>query len=206
MLMGTPETIRKKIIEAARKRFTHYGYGKTTMADLACDCAMSPGNLYRYFSGKLDIAEEICREASTQTAEELKHVLKLPRCTAAKRLKNFLFQDLRATYKALEDDPRLVEMAQIVTHERPQFHNEGLKRERQVLQQILEIGCESGEFDVDDPEAAAEMIQAATMKFSYPQLFTRLTLAALERELAGVADLLIRGLLSRAPAGKPDKG
>lgn len=204
--MGTPDTIRKKIVEAAKKRFTHYGYGKTTMADLACDCAMSPGNLYRYFPGKLDIAEEICREASTQTAEDLKHVLKSSRCTAAKRLRNFLFQDLRVTYKTLEDDPRLVEMAQIVAHERPEFHHEGMKRERQVLQQILEMGRESGEFDVEDPELAAEMIQAATMKFSYPQLFTRLTLKALERELAGVVELLIRGLLSRPTSGRPGKG
>ena len=35
-------------VAAAKKRFTHFGYGKTTMAEVAADCDMSPGNLYRF--------------------------------------------------------------------------------------------------------------------------------------------------------------
>lgn len=193
-LMTAQEETRQKIIEAAKKRFTHYGYAKTTMADLALDCDMSPGNLYRFFAGKLDIAEEICRTASMQTAEDLTRILTKPGRSAGERLRDFLFQDLRETFHKLEDDPRIVEMAQIVTTERPQFHNEGLRREREVLRWVLEQGNESGEFRVADPEFMAEMIQAATMKFSYPQLFTRLSLAQLERELEGVYHLILSGL------------
>lgn len=186
--------IRAKIIEAAKRRFTHYGYQKTTMAEVAEDCGMSPGNLYRYFAGKIEIAEEICREASLQTAEELRQTVALNHVSAAERLKAFLFQDLRTTFRALEKDPKIVQMAQIVTSERPQFHNEGLKRERAVLREIIEAGNASGEFRVAEPEFAAEMIQAATMKFSYPQLFTRLSLERLERELDGVYRFILGGL------------
>ncbi|HEY4344841.1 MAG TPA: TetR/AcrR family transcriptional regulator [Parvibaculum sp.] len=192
--MTAPDDTRQKIITAARQRFAHYGYGKTTMADLAEDCAMSPGNLYRYFPGKLDIAEEIAREASIRTAEELSHILTKPGRSAAERLHDFLFQDLRETFQTLERDPKLVEMAQIITAERPHFHNEGLTREREVLRRILEYGNISGEFSVADPEFIAEMIQSGTLKFSYPQLFTRLPLEKLERELEGVYQILIAGL------------
>jgi len=191
--MTCPDEMHRKIIEAAKKRFTHYGYGKTTMADLARDCDMSAGNLYRYFPGKLDIAEEICRGASLQTADTLRKVLGRSGETAMDRLRAFLFEDLRTTYHRLEEDPRIVEMAQIVTQQRPAFHNEGLMREREVLAKILEMGNETGEFAVSDPMETAEMIQSATMKFSYPQLFSQLSLARLERELAGVFDLLTRG-------------
>ena len=194
------DSMRHKIVAAAKKRFAHYGYGKTTMAELACDCDMSPGNLYRYFPGKLDIAEEICREASLRNAETLSRILECPHRNAAQRLRDFLFEDLRATYHALEEDPKIVEMAQLVTQERPQFHNEGLKRERKVIEQILVMGNQAGEFDIDDPAFAAEMIQAATMKFSYPQLFTRLPLDRLERELEGVYELLLNGLATRKAA------
>jgi hypothetical protein len=38
------------------------------------------------------------------------------------------------------------------------------------------------------------MIQAATMKFRYPQLWSKLTLPQLERELDGVLKLLVDGL------------
>ena len=46
------------------------------------------------------------------------------------------------------------------------------------------------------------MIQAATMKFRYPQLWSKLTLPKLERELDGVLKLLIDGLCGiRSAAG-----
>lgn len=192
--------MRENIIEAARVRFAHYGYGKTTMAELARDCDMSPGNLYRYFAGKLDIAEEICRRASIQTAEALKDILEHPGWSAAERLHQFLLQDLRTTFEALEEDPRVVEMAQLITAERPEFHNEGLKREREVLTRILEMGNQQGEFSVPDPGHMAEVIQSATMKFSYPQLFSRLSLERLESELEGVYQLIVGGLLCKKQA------
>ena len=51
--MAEKDTVREKIVEAAKKRFSHFGYAKTTMAEVAADCEMSPGNLYRFFPGKL---------------------------------------------------------------------------------------------------------------------------------------------------------
>ena len=60
--MAEKDTVRYQIVEAAKKRFSHFGYAKTTMAEVATDCAMSPGNLYRFFPGKLDIAEAIATE------------------------------------------------------------------------------------------------------------------------------------------------
>ena len=188
--MTDTDDTRTKIIEAARRRFKHYGYTKTTMAELADDCEMSPGNIYRYFPGKLDIAEEICRNASIQNAAALSNILTKPNCTAAQRLRDFLFQDLRETFHTLEEDPKIVEMAQIVATQRPTFFNEGLSREREVLQRIIEFGNASGEFRVADPVFIAEVIQSATMKFMYPQLFTSLSLKQLERELEGVYTMI----------------
>ena len=43
------EKIRQVILNKAFSRFGRYGFGKTTMAEIAKDCEMSPGNLYRYF-------------------------------------------------------------------------------------------------------------------------------------------------------------
>ena len=47
--------VRSQIIEAANARFKHYGYGKTTMAEIAADSGMSAANLYRYFKNKQEI-------------------------------------------------------------------------------------------------------------------------------------------------------
>ncbi len=193
------KTVRRQIIEAARKRFFHYGYGKTTMAEVARDCGMSPGNLYRYFPSKLDIAEEIA-DAFHQEMQARISAASRPGMSARERLRAHLFGALRLTYQKLEEDARVVELAQILSHERPTYANRELARERRVLGEILEQGTAQGEFAVSDPAFAAEMIQSATMKFRYPQLWSRLGLTALERELDGVLTLLLDGLSGGRPA------
>ena len=192
--MTEKDKTRERIIEAASKRFLHYGYGKTTMAEIARDCDMSPGNLYRYFEGKLDLAEEIARRASAETIQELARAVRAPGKTATQALRDYLFGKLRMTYTSLEKDPKIVELAQTVSADRPSFANDMLARERAILMEILANGRELGEFAVRDVNFTAEMVQSATMKFSYPQLWSRLTLDNLERELGGVFDLVIGGL------------
>jgi len=192
--MTALDNTRQKIIEAARKRFAHYGYGKTTMSDVAVDCAMSPGNLYRYFPSKLDIAEGIARAASIRTTEELSGILLDAGRSAGDQLHDFLFIDLRITFGALEKDPKIVEMVHIIASERPEFYDEGQERERAVLYRIIERGNRTGEFNVADPLFIAEMIQSATQKFSYPQAYTRRSLPELERELEGIYQIIIAGL------------
>ena len=47
--MKSRQEIAEQIIAAAEKRFFYYGFGKTTMAEIASDCDMSPANIYRFF-------------------------------------------------------------------------------------------------------------------------------------------------------------
>src|SRR3954471_6600649 len=90
-------TVRGNILEAAKKRFLHYGYAKTTMAEVAADCSMSPGNLYRFFPGKLDIAEAIATEDYQKHLDHLRKVASNPKKTARERLHDFFFEELRRT-------------------------------------------------------------------------------------------------------------
>jgi len=192
--MTEKDDIRERILEAARERFLHYGYGKTTMAEIARDCDMSPGNLYRFFQGKLDLAEEIARRATVETMEELAKAIRAPGKNATQAMRDYLFGKLRMTYTNLEKDPKIIELAHTVSAERPEFSTAMLERERAIMMEIIANGRELGEFATNDVNFTAEMIQSATMKFSYPQLWSRLTLENLERELSGVFDLVLGGL------------
>lgn len=196
------DTVRAQIVAAAKTRFAHYGYGKTTMAEVAADCDMSPGNLYRFFPGKLDIAEAIARADFETVLAGQRGIARQPGKSARERLSDFLFDELRRTYNRLEKDPRVLELARVIVAERPLFGNWMLEQQRRILVEILEDGEARGEFAVDDKSFTAEMIQSATMKFHYPQLFSKLTLPRLERELQGVFDLLVNGLAvkTRIPA------
>jgi AcrR family transcriptional regulator len=46
---------RQAILEAARSRFLHYGYKKTTIDEIAADAGVGKGTVYLYFGGKEDI-------------------------------------------------------------------------------------------------------------------------------------------------------
>ena len=192
--MTEKESIREQIVEAAKKRFSHFGYAKTTMAEVATDCSMSPGNLYRFFPGKLDIAEAIATEDYSRHLENLRKLAVTPGKNARDRLHDLLFEELRRTYQKLEKDPRAFEMARVISQERPQFANWMLENERKILVELLEEAERRGEFCSANKDFVAEMIQSATMKFRYPQLWSKLTLPKLERELEGVLELLINGI------------
>ena len=196
--MSAKDSVREQIVEAAKKRFSHFGYSKTTMAEVANDCSMSPGNLYRFFPGKLDIAEAIATEDYQRHLKELAKLAAQQTRPARERLHDLLFEELRRTYNKLESDPRSYEIATVIARERPEYANWMLANERTILVGLLDDGKRRGEFAFDDPAFAAEMIQAAVMKFRYPQLWSKLSLPKLERELEGVLRLIVDGLGARS--------
>jgi AcrR family transcriptional regulator len=191
------ELISGRILDAARKHFAHYGYPKTTMADIADACGMSPGNIYRFFPGKLDIAEAIAREDERLRLAEMEKIASAPRCSARKKLCDFLFAELRSTFRKFDEDPRALEVARIISEKRPEFGDVRVAAERGMIERIL---VEGSEFNVSDAENTAEMIHSATLKFRFPQRWTHASLETLERELKGVLKLIMDGLTPRAGA------
>lgn len=198
--MVCKDTMRARIIEAAKKRFVHYGYAKTTMAEIAADLNMSPGNLYRYFPGKIDIAEAIADNFAEQTFGVLREVAGRTDLPPRERLRTYFHVAMETTFRALGDDPRIFEVAQFIKRERPHHINLQLSEERKIMGKILKDGVASGEFDIPDIAFTAEMMQSATLKFRYPQLWSVLPLDALKRDLDGVFDLIVNGIAARNSA------
>lgn len=190
------DTKREKIIDAARERFGHYGYPKTTIAELASDCAMSSGNIYRFFQGKLDIATEIARRESLAAVDRIEYLLSCPTRSARERLETMMFIDLRTTYHLLENKPKVVELAQIVMNERPMFQVESIRRERRAIGRVIKKGAETGEFNPLNAARTSACLHNATVKYRYAQVFTNQSLEDLERELADLLTILLRGLLA----------
>lgn len=187
---------RSRILNAAVKRIKHYGYGKTTMAEIAADCAMSPGNIYRFFEAKIDLAEAMARQHEAEQNARLSALARRKTVPADRRLREMLLVRLRENFAMAERDPKLLEIADILKRERPLYYSEELALQRVFLREVLADGVEAGLFRATDVDFAAEMIQAATHKFSFSHLLSRQTLARLERELEGVVGLILNGLLA----------
>jgi AcrR family transcriptional regulator len=201
--MDEKQATRDRILHAAMTRIMHYGYGKTTMAEIAADCDMSPGNIYRFFEAKIDIAEAIARK---HYAEEHAAMAAVGRRkdTPDKKLKEMFLRKMRDNYEMFEKSGKILEVAEVLSKERPLFLNELLAQERVILRAVIEEGVATGMFAATDGEHTAEMMQAALVKFSLPQLFSHLSLPKLEREFEGVFGLLLNGLYKRG-ADAPSK-
>ena len=188
-----PDT-RSEILQAARKLFTHYGYSKTTMSEIAKDCEMSAGNIYRFFASKLDIAEAMAVAFNNEAQEKIRQIANRD-ASPTDRLFEIFAYSLDDTYTKIEAEAKILEIAEILRTERPEFFNGQLAEERVHIVKILTDGIESGDFRaLDAPYVTAEMIQSAMMKFRFPQAYSQLKLNKLQFELKGVMELILAGL------------
>jgi AcrR family transcriptional regulator len=188
---------RAMILDAAGKRFRHYGYQKTTMSEIASDLSMSTGNLYRFYPSKLDIAEAHAHFHEADEDRLMEEVVGR-NAPAAERLRDFSRMVLEETFRVIDESKKVFELAQAISRERPAYANRRLAQERVYLKTILRDGIVEGTLEPSiDLEFTAEMYQCATMKFRYPQLYNCFNLDMLRRELEGTLDLIFAGLNKR---------
>jgi AcrR family transcriptional regulator len=188
---------RALILDAAGKRFRHYGYQKTTMSEIANDLSMSTGNLYRFYPSKLDIAEAHAR-FHEEDEDKMMELIVAQNEPAIVRLRAFSRMVLEETFKVIDESKKVFELAQAISRERPAYANRRLAQERVFIKSILRDGINEGAFEAQiDLELTAEMFQCATMKFRYPQLYNCFRLEMLRRELEGTLDMIFAGLNKR---------
>lgn len=187
-----------QILEAASKRFLHYGYTKTTMSEIAKDCNMSTGNLYRFYPSKLDIAEGFVRVLRTEQLSKLKLALQEPGLGAADRLRRFLKTKLSLTYNRFHDRPKAYELSTEIMKGRHQFAVDWADAEALLLADIVRLGVEEGVFPAGDHLKSAHLIQNACFRFTTPAIFLDGEFADLSTELDALIDLLLDGFLYRA--------
>ncbi len=188
----------KQILSAASRRFLHYGYKKTTMSEIADDCNMSTGNLYRYFPSKLDIAEMFVRVLRREQVANLRAVLEAPGRTPAEKLRDFFLLKFKLAYERFHDNPKAYELSSELIAERPKVALEWENAEGRVLAEILKEGDADGSFAVDNPTAITKILQDAAYRFTSPAVFHESDYDALYVELNGVIDLVLDGFAWRA--------
>lgn len=187
-----------RILAAASKRFLHYGYGKTTMSEIAADCNMSPGNLYRYFPSKLDLAEGFVRRLRQDQIAELQKVAAETGIPPEERLRRVLRTKFRLAYHRWHNNPKAYELTQEILNERPDFAVEWETAEGLIIARVLSEGAAAGAFDACDQVRRAKIIQDSVFRFTSPAVFHEGEFEVLSTELDEVIALLLDGLAWRA--------
>lgn len=189
-----PADIKTQILDAALERFTRYGFGKTTMAEIARDCDMSAGNLYRYFENKTEIGAACARRCMGEAEAAARTVLQQPGLTSAERLETFILNKLRYMHQRFGEHPTLLELVLHIFENRYDLVESHWEKLRSMVGEILAVGNRSGEFKVDDILTTAHAILLATFKFIAPRNMVGYSLETLEGEAREVMHLLVLAL------------
>lgn len=181
------------IIDAAERRFSDYGYNKTTMAEIAADCDMCVGNLYRHFKNKEAIAvASMQRLLDNKLAAGVRAAQGKP--DASQALSAFLFARLRLAHAHYAGTRHLFDMMQLVNlrHRDLLLQYEG--RVIEALSMIVQQGVDQGRFQPCDAHQMAYDIHQATLRYNSPMNLKNNELKTLEADLTRLLDLLFRGL------------
>lgn len=193
MPLETLDETARQILDAATRRFLHYGFKKTTMSEIAEDCNMSTGNLYRYFPSKLDIAETFVRVLRREVSDQLRAIAEDSSLSPADKLKQFFLHKLRVAYDRFHDKPKAFELSAELITERPKIAMEWEANEGRILAGILSDGQAAGVFGVADPLRTARIIQNAAYRFTGPGLIYEGEFEDLKAQLNDVLSLILDG-------------
>ena len=191
------ETIREQILDSASERFQQFGYGKTTMAEIASDCEMSASNLYRFFENKQDIGAALAAGCLMTRAEHLGMVVAQSDRGAAERLEEYIQIMLHHTHQQCSTAPRMVELVDHICEHRPDLVMDHQQDMTSLMSELLQQGVASGEFEIVDIEAVAKAILTATVVFEVPHFMSLHTLKEFETLASNLSHLLVCGLQKR---------
>lgn len=176
-----PENVRQRIILIAQDLFSHYGFKKTTLSDIARSLHMAKSSLYHYFANKEDLFRAVVEKEVGLLKKEMQQVLKheddpqkkirsygILRMQAINRFANF--------YSTFRDE--YLEQYRFIQKLRQSYD----LYEIETIKTILKEGVDKGMFVVRDLDTTAFTIVTALKGLEYPW--------ALETDMVKIIDAI----------------
>ena len=169
---ATADETRARILSEAERLFRHYGYAKTTVADIAEACAMSSANVYRFFPSKSAINEAICCLIISELEGQLRKIT-VSDAPALERLTRFIELVARYTSETYTNEKKVHDMVVVAMEENWGAIERHLQAARTMVATIIESGIKAGEFKTQDPEKVARRVHFAIAGFSHPVMVAK---------------------------------
>lgn len=144
------------IIEAALKRFAHYGLSKTTMTEIAKDVSFSKALLYYYFPDKLSLYVSTIEHLMQIISRDLvKSIDKTSTSTEG------IYKLLQKRQFFIQKYYTLMESTQVIANELPDDLHEKFSKARAfetiIIGSLFTRGVASGELEIEDPKLTTEI-------------------------------------------------
>ncbi|WP_228391416.1 TetR/AcrR family transcriptional regulator [Komagataeibacter medellinensis] len=184
---------REQILNAANEHFRHYGYKKTTVADLAKAIGLSTAYIYKFFESKRAIGEEICRQCHDRVMADVKDVVTTDK-PASERLRLIFLTLARDGIDLLFNDRKMHDIVLAALEEGWSTASDFDAELLSYVRSVITDGRDSGEFERKTPlEEACRGVILALQPVRHPVLleFNHNTLMEDASLLAG---LVLRSL------------
>lgn len=188
----------EKILEAAFPLFARQGLRKTTVEQIASAAEMGKGTVYLSFKSKDEILLAILRREAHALFQTLRSAIR-KEATAVGQLRAYMRTRVRTiadlfVFRGVSKELRRESRPLVET-----LLNQELSAvERGVVEDILEFGCEQGEFSVADIPLASFTIVVTVHALETPWLYEGYEVG-LEEKADTLATLMIDGLRRRGP-------
>ncbi|MDO7187582.1 TetR/AcrR family transcriptional regulator [Acinetobacter sp. X9] len=162
--------VRDQILSAATEHFSRYGYEKTTVSDLAKSIGFSKAYIYKFFESKQAIGEMICANCLREIEDEVNTAINEAEYPAEK-LRVLFKVIVEASLRLFSQERKLYEIAASAASEKwdatVAYENRTLK----VLQNIIQEGRQSGDFERKTPiDEAVKAIYLVMRPYLHPLL------------------------------------
>jgi AcrR family transcriptional regulator len=191
--MINKEDFRKKVIISAGQIFSHYGFKKTTMDEIAKALKMGKSSIYYYFQSKEEIFEAVLLYEANILRNELTTSIKSVE-SPVEKMRNYVFVRMKAFeklsnyYNAIFD--KNLDHFDFVEKIRSKYDREELA----ILRLILYDGARKKVFNVVNSEYTALAVQTTLKGLEVP-LFWKKKEDKIELRLNAVLDVLFNGIL-----------
>ncbi len=183
----------RRILDAAEQRFADYGYGKTTMAEIAADCSMCVGNLYRFFENKSAIAAAcVARLHRRKLRAGLAAAAK--EAGAVAKLRAFLSERLRLAHAHVVGHRHLYELVRVIESEHAAMLDASENEVIAAMADLLQRGMAAGEVRRGDAHRMAFLVHQSLLRYNNPVSLKRNPPDRLHADLSDYLDLLYAGL------------
>lgn len=193
--MINKEDFRRKIIISAGQIFSHYGFKKTTMDEIAKALKMAKSSVYYYFESKEQIFEAVVLNEANILRNELTKAIKSVESPTDK-MKNYVFvrmktfEKLSNYYNAIFD--KNLDHFDFIEKIREKYDREELA----ILRLIIYDGARKKIFNVKNSEYTAMAVQTTLKGLEVP-LFWKKKEIDIEGRLNAILDVLFFGIVNR---------
>ena len=155
--MNTPSTrgpldhtVREQIVEAAYEHFGHYGYEKTTVAELAKAIGFSKAYIYKFFDSKQAIGEVICANRLDMIMAAVNAAI-ADAPSASEQLRRLFRALTEAGSELFFHERKLYDIAAVAARDKWPSTERYSERLLKLIESIVVEGRKAGEFERKTP-------------------------------------------------------